>query len=174
MRRQSDQALSIFFSVITAYASYILAEELHVSGVLAAVASGIFSGWNAHRALDAGTRLSAVAFWGVMIFGLEALLFVLLGLQAPQVADEVDVGSLALQALAVVGAVIAVRMAVTLGLGGGGSRTPCASASRSAGPECAARSRSPRRSRRRARSRSGRRSCCSRSASSSSRCSGRA
>ena len=117
IRRQSDAALSIFFSVIAAYAAYILGEELHVSGVLAAVAAGIFGGWNAHSAIDAGTRLSAFAFWGVMTFGLEALLFVLLGLQVPQVADEVDVGSLALQALAVAGAVMAVRMALTLGLG---------------------------------------------------------
>ncbi len=72
-------ALSIFVTVITAYASYVIGEELHVSGVLAAVASGIYSGWNAHAAMDAGTRLSGVAFWGVMLLGLEALLFVLLG-----------------------------------------------------------------------------------------------
>ena len=37
IRRQSDVALSIFVTVITAYAAYIVAEELHVSGVLAAV-----------------------------------------------------------------------------------------------------------------------------------------
>ena len=110
-------SLSIFFSVIAAYAAYILGEEAHVSGVLAVVAAAIFGGWNAHKAIDAGTRLSAIAFWGVMTFGLEALLFVLLGLQAPLVADEVDVGSLALQALAVAGVVIAVRMLMTVGLG---------------------------------------------------------
>ena len=79
-------------------------------GVLAAVTSGIYAGWNAHRAMDAGTRLSGIAFWRVMTFGLEALLFVLLGLQAPQLAEELDVGELALQALAVAGTVIAVRM----------------------------------------------------------------
>jgi Na+/H+ antiporter len=111
IRRQSDVALSIFVTVIVAYSSYILAEEAHVSGVLAAVGSGIYSGWNAHSAMDAGTRLSGVAFWGVMIFGLEALLFVLLGLQAPEIADDIDVAGIALQALAVAFTVIAVRMA---------------------------------------------------------------
>jgi Na+/H+ antiporter len=111
IRRQSDAALSIFMTVIVAYSSYILAEEAGVSGVLAAVASGIYSGWNAHSAMDAGTRLSGMAFWGVMVFGLEALLFVLLGLQAPQIADGIDVGEVALQALAVAFTVIAVRMA---------------------------------------------------------------
>jgi CPA1 family monovalent cation:H+ antiporter len=111
IRRQSDAALSIFMTLIVAYSSYILAEEAGVSGVLAAVGSGIYSGWNAHSAMDAGTRLSGRAFWGVMIFGLEALLFVLLGLQAPQIADGIDVGEVALQALAVALTVIAVRMA---------------------------------------------------------------
>ena len=111
IRRQSDEALSIFLSVITAYAAYILAEEAHVSGVLATVAGGMVSGWNAHKFLDASTRLSGIAFWRVMTFGLEALLFILLGLQAPVLADELDVGALALSALAVALCVVAVRMA---------------------------------------------------------------
>lgn len=111
IRRQADVALSIFVTVLVAYSSYIVAEEAGVSGVLAAVGSGIYSGWNAHSAMDAGTRLSGIAFWGVMIFSLEALLFVLLGLQAPLLAEELDVGALALQAVAVAFTVIAVRMA---------------------------------------------------------------
>ena len=40
-RARPTTALSIFVSVITAYAAYIVAEELHVSGVLATVASGM-------------------------------------------------------------------------------------------------------------------------------------
>jgi CPA1 family monovalent cation:H+ antiporter len=119
IRRQSDEALSIFISVITAYAAYIVAEEAHVSGVLSTVAGGIFAGWHQHTALDAGTRLSAVAFWRVMTFGLEALLFVLLGLQAPVLAEALDVGSLVAQSLVVALTVIAVRMAWALVPGGG-------------------------------------------------------
>ena len=98
IERQSDTTLSIFMSVLVAYAGYIVAEELGVSGVLGAVVSGIYGGWNSYRLIDAGTRLSAQAFWRVMTFGLEALLFVLLGLQAPQLAEEIDIGSLAGQA----------------------------------------------------------------------------
>jgi CPA1 family monovalent cation:H+ antiporter len=113
-RRQSDVALSILFTVLTAYAGYIVAEEVHVSGVLGAVVSGVYAGWYAHTAMDAGTRLSGIAFWQVMTLGLEAMLFILLGLQAPQVAEEVDVASLALPALGVGLVVIGVRMAVVL------------------------------------------------------------
>ena len=140
MRRQSDAALSIFFTVLTAYAGYVIAEEvLHVSGVLGAVVSGLYSGWNAHSAFSAGTRLSGVAFWGVMTLGLEALLFVLLGLQVPQAAGELDVATLILPALAVAGCVIAVRLLVTLAPGPG-SVGRCASARWSAGQGCAGRS----------------------------------
>ena len=114
IRRQTDVSLSIFLTVIVAYASYIVAEEIEVSGVLGAVAGGIYTGWNAHSFLDAGTRLSGGAFWGVTVFGLEALLFVLLGLQAPQYADELHVGELALQALVVALCVVTVRMAWAL------------------------------------------------------------
>jgi monovalent cation/hydrogen antiporter len=119
LRRQTDVPLSIFVTVITAYASYVVAESLHVSGVLAAVTSGLYSGWNAHWALDAGTRLSGAAFWGVMILGLEAMLFILLGLQAPQLAEEIDVGSVAGPAITVALVVIAVRMTWALVPGGG-------------------------------------------------------
>ncbi len=120
IEHQSDTTLSIFFSVLVAYASYIVGEELlHVSGVLATVTSGIYGGWNAHRLIDAGTRLSAVAFWRVMTFGLETLLFVLLGLQAPQLAEELEVAALAGQALVVALCVAGVRMAWVLLIPGG-------------------------------------------------------
>jgi CPA1 family monovalent cation:H+ antiporter len=119
IRRQTDVALSIFVTVIAAYASYVVGEALHVSGVLAAVASGLYSGWNAHSALDAGTRLSGAAFWRVMIFGLEAMLFILLGLQAPQLAEETDLNSVAGPAIAVALVVIAVRMTWAMVPGGG-------------------------------------------------------
>ena len=111
IRRQSDVALNIFITLLMAYASYILAEAAGMSGVLATVTSGLYGGWYSQTAMDAGTRLSAVAFWGVMTFGLETLLFVLLGLQAPLLADQLDVRSLALQALVVALVVVVLRMA---------------------------------------------------------------
>ena len=114
IRRQTNEALSIVLSVLTAYAGYIVAEELHVSGVLGAVFAGLYSGWYAHTALDAGTRLSAIAFWRVMVLGLEAMLFILLGLQAPQVADELEVAPLVWQAVVVGLTVVVVRMAFAI------------------------------------------------------------
>ncbi len=69
VRRQTDGGLSIFLSVLTAYGAYVGAEQLHVSGVLAAVVAGVYGGYQSPRSLDADIRLSAVAFWGVLASG---------------------------------------------------------------------------------------------------------
>ena len=114
VKRLSDMPLTIFTTVLTAYAGYIVAEELGVSGVLGAVVSGLYSGWHAHEAFDADTRLSAVAFWEVLVFALNAMLFVLLGTQFPTIIEEleahVSIADLAGAAVAVSTTIIAVRL----------------------------------------------------------------
>jgi NhaP-type Na+/H+ or K+/H+ antiporter len=95
LRRQADAALTIFLTV-------------------GAVVSGLYLGWFSHVAFDADTRLSAMAFWQVLVFGLNAMLFMLLGLQFPGLVDElrqvVSLGQLAIAALVVTATVIAVRI----------------------------------------------------------------
>ncbi len=110
IRRISDRPLAIFASVLMAYAAYIGAEELGVSGVLGAVAAGIYGGWHANSTLDADTRLSALAFWEVLIFALNAMLFVLLGTQFPQIIDELD-AEVALGELLGAGVLVALTVA---------------------------------------------------------------
>ena len=63
-----------------------LAEEIDASGILAAAVCGLYSGWHQSEFFDADTRLTATAFWKIMVFGLEAMLFILLGLQLESVA----------------------------------------------------------------------------------------
>jgi NhaP-type Na+/H+ or K+/H+ antiporter len=114
-KRESDVALVIVLSVLSAYGAYIAAEELHASGVLATVTTGIWTGWNSPRTLDADTRLSAQAFWRVMVFALEITLFVLLGIQLPTIVDSLassssSVGNLVGPTAAVAGATIAARI----------------------------------------------------------------
>src|SRR5215213_2758516 len=89
--RLRDPTILITFSVLIPYAVYILAEEvLHVSGILAVVTYGLYQGWRAPRLFpDASTRLQALAFWGVLVFLLEALLFVLVGQQLPSILGGV-------------------------------------------------------------------------------------
>jgi CPA1 family monovalent cation:H+ antiporter len=131
MRRQTDAPLVTVISVLTAYAAYLGAEELHASGILAAVVTGLYLGHQAPRVLDADTRLTGVAFWRVMVFGLEVTLFVLLGLQLPTAVDalgdaSLSVGQLLAPAAAIAAAAIAVRMAVVFAMRGEAGETPAA------------------------------------------------
>ena len=115
LRKLDDRPLSILMSLLFPYAAYVVAEELHVSGVLAAVACGLYLGWFAHEAFSADTRLSASAFWEVLVFGLNALLFLLLGLQFPAIVDDAraggSFGTLLLTALALAAVVVLIRLA---------------------------------------------------------------
>jgi Na+/H+ antiporter len=122
IRSQADVSLSIFVSVLAAYGAYVGAEQLHVSGILAAVVAGLYGGYQAPRSQDADTRLTAIAFWNVLIFGLETTLFVLLGLQLPGVVDTLNqtssgVSELIWPVVAIAIASIAVRLAFVFALG---------------------------------------------------------
>jgi NhaP-type Na+/H+ or K+/H+ antiporter len=79
--------------VMSAYGSYVAAEQIGASGILAAAVCGLYSGWHQSEYFDADTRLTASAFWSIMIFALEALLFVLLGLQLKSIVNEVGQSS---------------------------------------------------------------------------------
>jgi Na+/H+ antiporter len=114
LRRLEDRPLSILLSLLFPYAAYIAAEEAGVSGVLAVVACGIYLGWHFPNTVSPDTRLSASAFWEVLVFGLNALLFVLLGLQFPDLVEEArrgdSFGELAVSALIIAGVVVVVRL----------------------------------------------------------------
>ncbi len=86
--RLRDAQLVIVTSFLAAYASYIGAEYVHVSGVLAVVTAGLIMGWRQHALLDAQSRLEAQAVWRTVVFVMEALVFILIGLALRNVVDE--------------------------------------------------------------------------------------
>jgi NhaP-type Na+/H+ and K+/H+ antiporter len=111
LRHITDRPLAILMTVLFAYVSYVAAEHAHASGILATVMAGLYLGWNSHRAFaDADTRLSGIAFWEVLEFTLNALVFILLGLQFPALTREVAEGELVLSGLLIAGTVIGIRM----------------------------------------------------------------
>jgi monovalent cation/hydrogen antiporter len=113
-RRLDDVPVEITISLFTGYAAYLPAEELGVSGVLAAVTAGIYLGWLAPRIATAQMRMQGFAVWELIVFLLNAMLFVLIGLQLPSILDAVsgiDVPTLAGYALATIAVVVATRFA---------------------------------------------------------------
>jgi NhaP-type Na+/H+ or K+/H+ antiporter len=89
-RRLDDAPTEITISLFTAYAAFIPADELGLSGVLAAVTAGVYLGWRAPDLITPQTRLQATAVWEILIFLLNATLFILIGLQLPVIADGLD------------------------------------------------------------------------------------
>jgi Na+/H+ antiporter len=89
LRKVDDVPLTTLLTVFLAYAAFALADGIGASGVLAAVTSGLYSGWRSHEIFDADSRLNAQAFWRVLIFALNAILFVLVGLQFPEILRRV-------------------------------------------------------------------------------------
>jgi CPA1 family monovalent cation:H+ antiporter len=78
--------INLCMSLMTPYVSYLLADQfLHVSGVLAVVATGIYLGWQAPEVYRADVRLQAQAFWQIVIYLLNGMVFVLIGLQLPDI-----------------------------------------------------------------------------------------
>jgi CPA1 family monovalent cation:H+ antiporter len=114
-RRLDDPPLAILLTVLQGYAAFALADGIHASGVLAAVTSGLYLGWRGAEVVDADLRLNAQAFWRVLIFTLNAILFTLLGMQFPDVmrgiGEQLSVGQIIGYGLLVSAVVIAVRMA---------------------------------------------------------------
>ena len=76
--------LEITVTLMTPYAAYLLGEEvLHVSGILAIVTIGLYLTWREPTFFSSGTRLQAEAVWEMLIFLLNGLVFILIGLQLP-------------------------------------------------------------------------------------------
>jgi monovalent cation/hydrogen antiporter len=80
IRCLADDYLIITTSVLAPWISYIAGEMLGVSGVIATVMAGLTLGWYQHEVLSATVRMRGTAFWQVIIFLLEALVFILIGL----------------------------------------------------------------------------------------------
>lgn len=111
-RRLDDVPVEITISIFSGFAAYLPAEGLGVSGVLAAVTTGVYLGWLAPHVSTAQMRIQGFAVWELIVFLLNAVLFVLIGLQLPTILDAVagiDEAILAGYALATIAVVVGVR-----------------------------------------------------------------
>lgn len=82
-----DPPVETAISFIAPIGAYLLAEEFHWSGVLATVAAGLFVSRRASRLMESDTRVSSTAVWGAVIFILNGLIFILIGLQLPAILE---------------------------------------------------------------------------------------
>jgi monovalent cation/hydrogen antiporter len=85
-----DTLLDITVSLLAGFGAYLAAEQLLVSGVLAAVMCGLILGRQQHFEFSARTRLDSAAVWGFVEFILTALVFMLIGLQLRGIVERLE------------------------------------------------------------------------------------
>jgi len=108
-----DPLVETISTFLCAYGAYLGAEATGGSGVLAVVAGGLVVGWNAPELFSPSFRLRALSVWETVIFAINGLVFLLIGLQLPAVVSGLaayDTADVALYAVAVSVVTIVVRL----------------------------------------------------------------
>ena len=77
-------------TVISPYLMYLAAEHYHFSGVMAVVSGGLFLSYRSHEIFTYNSRIQAYSVWESLIFILNGLVFILIGLQLPQIIRALE------------------------------------------------------------------------------------
>jgi Na+/H+ antiporter len=104
--------IEVTLTCLTPFASYLIAEYFNVSGVLSVVTTGLYLSFRSNEIFTNESRIMVYSVWQTIIFILNGLIFILIGLQLRSVMDGIKNYSgseLALYGLAVSAVVIAVR-----------------------------------------------------------------
>jgi monovalent cation/hydrogen antiporter len=107
-----DPVIEVTLTFLTPFASYLLAERFHFSGVIAVVTTGLYLSFRSGQIFSHESRIMAYSVWEVVIFILNSLIFILLGLQLRSVIQGIGnypAGTLALYGVVISLVVILVR-----------------------------------------------------------------
>lgn len=79
-------AIDAALTVMTPYILFLAAEGFHFSGVMAVVSGGLFISYRSHEIFTTGiTRLNMLGVWTTLIFVMNTLVFILIGLSLPEI-----------------------------------------------------------------------------------------
>lgn len=76
-------SIDTVITLLSPYLMYITAEHFHASGVLAVVSGGLFLSYRSHEIFSYSSRLQVQSVWNVIIFLLNGVVFIMIGLQLP-------------------------------------------------------------------------------------------
>lgn len=99
--------------LLAPYVAYLTAEHLHTSGILAVVSAGLLITRQAPEVFVPQTRLESRAIWDTVIFLLEGVVFILIGLQLPAIMADLGgytIGQLVLYSVVVSAVTILIRI----------------------------------------------------------------
>jgi CPA1 family monovalent cation:H+ antiporter len=84
-----DPVIDVTLTFLTPFASYLLAEHFHVSGVLAVVSTGLYLSFRSSEIFTNESRIMTYAVWETVIYILNGLIFILIGLQLRNVMQGI-------------------------------------------------------------------------------------
>ena len=85
-----DSIIEVTLTFLTPFASYLLAERFHFTGVLAVVTTGLYLSFRSSEMFTHRSRIQTYAVWEVVSFMLNGLVFILMGLQLKTVVQDFD------------------------------------------------------------------------------------
>ena len=88
-RGWDDPATHVMLMLLLPFVAYVVAEHMHVSGILSAVAAGMMQSWVDLLPRQTSTRLLNRSVWALLEFVFNGLIFILLGLQLPDIIKRV-------------------------------------------------------------------------------------
>ncbi|PZF74794.1 Na+/H+ antiporter [Taibaiella soli] len=89
-RVYGNPLVTVSLMLLAPFVAYLLAESFHVSGVIAVVIIGIGSSRFSDRVFPEQLKQQSKSFWDVIIFLLNGLIFILIGLEFPYVVKDVS------------------------------------------------------------------------------------
>ncbi|HUK83535.1 MAG TPA: Na+/H+ antiporter [Verrucomicrobiae bacterium] len=92
--RLDDPPVQTTLSLLTPFAAYLAADKAGASGVLAVVTAGLYLGWRSPEIINSRTRFRVFPVWEMVVFLLNGLIFILIGLQLPQILENLSGQSL--------------------------------------------------------------------------------
>ena len=109
-RWAADPSVEMVLALLMPFAAFWVPESLGGSGVLATVVAGLYVSWNGPRFISSATRLQGYFVWGLAVYLIEGVIFLLTGLQAPLILDHLDTSEW--QRLAVAAVLVSVTVIV--------------------------------------------------------------
>ncbi|MBC7828510.1 MAG: Na+/H+ antiporter [Chitinophagaceae bacterium] len=82
---QNNSVVETSLTLLSPFVSYLAAEELHVSGILAVVSAGLIISWRSPEVFSFQTRMRTRVVWDTLVFLLHGFVFILIGLQVPSI-----------------------------------------------------------------------------------------
>jgi len=117
----TTSSIEIVLTLVTPYCMYYAAEHFHFSGVLSVVTGGLFLSSQRQTMLNYRSRIEGVNVWTNIVFVMNGLIFLLIGLQLPAITEQlgdISTGTAIWYGLAISFILIITRLLITFGAAG--------------------------------------------------------